>query len=150
MPEITFKVADESDLAQVQGIQAGRASPYPTGDALARWASSHNLQVVIDRATVIGWSVLEHTFFDEGFIPTLWVAESHRRQGIATALVKQARRSCRTQRLWTSTNLSNHPMQCLLRKLDWKLSGVLHYLDPDDPELVFVHLGSGADETLAR
>lgn len=143
---IIYRAANEVDLAQVQAIQARRVSPFPTPDALVRWAASQDLLVAIDRNAVIGWTVLEHSFFEEGFIPTLWVAETHRRRGIATALIGNARGACRTDRIWTSTNLSNHPMQCLLKKLEWKLSGVLHYLDPDDPELVFVHLGPGKSE----
>ncbi len=37
-----------------------------------------------------------------------------------------------------STNLSNLPMQSLLAKLGYTLSGVIHHLDEDDPELVYV------------
>lgn len=45
---------------------------------------------------------------------------------------------CQTEKQFTSTNLSNVPMQALLAKLDYLLSGVLHHLDEGDPELVFV------------
>jgi hypothetical protein len=44
---------------------------------------------------------------------------------------------CRTAKLFTSTNLSNVPMQMLLRKLAYKLSGVIHGLDENDPELIY-------------
>jgi hypothetical protein len=54
---------------------------------------------------------------------------------------------CRTAKLFTSTNLSNLPMQPLLAKLGYKLSGVIHNLDEDDPELVYVKfLKQGAGE----
>ena len=36
-----------------------------------------------------------------------------------------------------ATNLSNLPMQALLAKLNYQLSGVIHNLDEGDPELVF-------------
>jgi hypothetical protein len=39
---------------------------------------------------------------------------------------------------FTSTNLSNIPMQSLLAKMGYLLSGVIHHLDEDDPELVYV------------
>jgi len=45
---------------------------------------------------------------------------------------------CRTPKLFTSTNLSNLPMQSLLAKLGYKLCGVIHHLDEGDPELVYV------------
>jgi hypothetical protein len=44
---------------------------------------------------------------------------------------------CRTEKLFTSTNLSNLPMQSLLAKRGYKLSGVIDNLDPGDPELVY-------------
>ena len=44
---------------------------------------------------------------------------------------------CRTGKIFTSTNLSNVLMQSLLSNLGYKLSGVIHNLDEDDPELVY-------------
>lgn len=43
-----------------------------------------------------------------------------------------------TEKLFTSTNLSNLPMQSLLVRLGYLLSGVIHHLDEGDPELVYV------------
>ena len=45
-----------------------------------------------------------------------------------------------TSKLFTSTNLSNKPMQLLLAKLGYTLSGYIENLDPDDPELVYFKL----------
>jgi hypothetical protein len=44
---------------------------------------------------------------------------------------------CQTPKLFTSTNLSNLPMQSLLAKLNYVLSGVIHNLDESDPEIVY-------------
>jgi len=44
---------------------------------------------------------------------------------------------CETRKLFTSTNESNQPMQQLLSVLGYVPSGVIHNLDPGDPELVF-------------
>jgi hypothetical protein len=44
---------------------------------------------------------------------------------------------CRTDKLWTSTNLSNQPMQALLVHAGFRLSGFIENLDENDPELVF-------------
>jgi hypothetical protein len=46
--------------------------------------------------------------------------------------------ACETAKLFTTTNLSNLPMQSLLAKLGYKLSGVIDDLDLGDPELVYV------------
>ena len=52
---------------------------------------------------------------------------------------------CKTDKLFTSTNQSNEPMQQLLTRLGYKPSGVIYNVDPGDPELVyFRHAGAGA------
>ena len=38
-------------------------------------------------------------------------------------------------RLFTSTNVSNLPMQQLLQHAGWSATGILHGLDEGDPEL---------------
>jgi hypothetical protein len=43
--------------------------------------------------------------------------------------------SCTTAKLFTSTNVSNHPMQQLLQSAGWRPVGLLHGLDEGDPEL---------------
>jgi hypothetical protein len=64
-------------------------------------------------------------------------ARNNRRNGAGAALVKHIESLCQTPKLFTSTNLSNLPMQSLLAKLGYILSGVIHNLDEGDPELVY-------------
>ena len=42
-----------------------------------------------------------------------------------------------TPKLFSSTNRSNRPMQALFAKVCFEPSGIIHNLDPDDPELVY-------------
>jgi hypothetical protein len=42
-----------------------------------------------------------------------------------------------TEKLFTSTNLSNLPMQGIMSKLGYRPSGVIENLDPGDPELIY-------------
>jgi ribosomal protein S18 acetylase RimI-like enzyme len=61
-----------------------------------------------------------------------------RRQNYGAALMNHMETNCLTEKIFTSTNLSNVPMQGLLAKLGYRLSGVIHNLnDDDDPELVY-------------
>ena len=46
-------------------------------------------------------------------------------------------KKCKKEKLFTSTNKSNVPMQKLMEKLKYKKSGIVHNLDPGDPELFF-------------
>ncbi len=87
--------------------------------------------------SVLGYVVVDYSFYGNGFIPLLFVSEPARRGGIGSALIEEAVRQCNAAKLFTSTNLSNVPMQGLLAKLAFQLTGVIHNLDPADPELVY-------------
>lgn len=87
---------------------------------------------------IVGYAVLEYSFYEMGFVSMLYVHEDRQRHGIGTELLKHLESICKTDRLFTSTNLSNMRMQALLAKLGYKLSGVIHDLDENDPELVYV------------
>lgn len=88
-------------------------------------------------AAVVGYVVLEHTFFAHGFVSMLVVHPDHRRAGVGSALLRHAEGACRSARVFTSTNRSNRPMQALLEGLGYVRSGIVDDLDPGDPELVY-------------
>ena len=105
---------------------------------LQRALASGGCFVAADAEDVLsGYAVLEYTFFANGFLSLLFVAPDHRRKGVGAALLRYAQSVCQTPKLFTSTNLSNLPMQALLAKSGYALSGVIHNLDENDPELVY-------------
>lgn len=66
------------------------------------------------------------------------VAEKYRHCGIGFALLNHLFAICKTQKLFTSTNKSNEPMQKLLGKSGFSFCGEIDALDEGDPELFFV------------
>jgi lincosamide nucleotidyltransferase A/C/D/E len=90
--------------------------------------------------SVVGYGVLEDSFFGQGFVSMLYVAASQRRHGVGGALLRALVRRCTTPKLFTSTNASNVPMQGLLARFGFEPSGIIHNLDPGDPELVYVRV----------
>ncbi|HAA85639.1 MAG TPA: N-acetyltransferase, partial [Kosmotogaceae bacterium] len=56
---------------------------------------------------------------------------------IGSMLMRHVEGLCESERLFTSTNQSNEPMQSLLEKMGYKRSGVIDDLDPGDPEVFF-------------
>jgi len=99
-----------------------------------------NCFVVVAENSVVAYGVLEYSFYEQGFISMLYVDARRRRSSYAATLVRHMESVCRTDKLFTSTNLSNLPMQSLLANLEYKLSGVIHGLDENDPELVYLKL----------
>jgi len=86
---------------------------------------------------IIGYGVLNYTFFHHGSIDMLYVDAAYRRGGAGAALLAHLEALCQTPKLFTTTNLSNLPMQSLLEKLGYVQSGVIHNLDEGDPEMVY-------------
>ncbi|MFH9736495.1 GNAT family N-acetyltransferase [Streptomyces roseolus] len=131
--------ADASDWPGVVGIDSLAASGDDARRAsIRRWCEQGSVLLAEDAAGPLGYGVLEYTFFEQGFIPLVMVAPSARRQGVGVRLLKAAEAACATPKLFTSTNVSNHPMQLLLRRVGWKPVGLLDGLDEGDPELFYL------------
>jgi len=97
------------------------------------WAAFNNGQVV-------GFAVVTRNFYNFPFVDLVVVAEAARRCGAGSALMAQCAGAHDADRIFTSTNESNAPMRALVAKAGWLPAGVVHYLDPGDPELIFVKL----------
>lgn len=88
---------------------------------------------------LLGYCVVEYTFFEQGFVTMLMVAPSARERGVGHRLLDAVAASCATPKLFTSTNVSNQPMQRLLQRAGWSPVGLVHGLDEGDPELFYLH-----------
>jgi ribosomal protein S18 acetylase RimI-like enzyme len=98
---------------------------------------------------VAGYALLTQSFYGYGFIELLIVHPDYRRRGVATALIRACEASSPTEKLFTSTNQSNVPMQRLCETLGFVRSGMIENLDEGDPEIVyFKRRGGGANGTI--
>jgi ribosomal protein S18 acetylase RimI-like enzyme len=93
--------------------------------------------VALDGATPLGYGVMNHEFFGRGFVLLIYVDTAHRRRHVASCLFDEFERRCKTNRIFTSANLSNLAMQALLTKRGYALSGVVQDLDLGDPEIFY-------------
>ncbi len=85
-----------------------------------------------------GYSVIRHDFFGHSFLELLYIAADWRGQGLGPKLIRFMETQSRSTMFFTSTNESNRHMQHVLEKLGYERSGIIHNLDPEDPELVYV------------
>ena len=134
---LLVRSGDELDLAAVVALDPLALADPARRDFIQRSIAARCCHVACEGNAVLGYAVLECSFFGNGFISMLFVAEGARRRGVGTALMRRLEAECLTPKLFTSTNLSNLPMQSLLAKCGYALSGVIHNLDEDDPELVY-------------
>jgi ribosomal protein S18 acetylase RimI-like enzyme len=65
------------------------------------------------------------------------ISPSFRGNGVGRALLRHFVGECRTDKLWTSTNQSNIPMQALLSAEGFQRSGIIENLEEGDPELIY-------------
>jgi len=132
------RTATESDVTAIYAIDQ---VVFPEGNRqenIRKWVNTRQAIVALIDGLVVGYAVNEYTFFSNGFISMLTVDRNSRRQGVATALVKHLEKVCETNKLFTSTNESNKPMQRFLKSMSYQPSGTVYNLDEGDPELFYV------------
>ena len=93
--------------------------------------------VAVDDEEILGFAILNYTFFGQGFVPLLVVAAANRRSGIGARLLSEVERRCTKPKLYVSANRSNLPAQWLFEKCGFVESGRVENLDLNDDELIF-------------
>ena len=134
---ISIRSAIEGDIETLCSLDLIARKDKERRDFIHREVASGTCFVAVDQEEVIGYGVLNYSFYRNGCIDMLYVDSNHRRRGAGSALLSHMGSLCRTVKLFTSTNQSNLPMQSLLTKSGYELTGVIHNLDEGDPELVY-------------
>ena len=129
--------ATEHDIDGIIAIDRIATTEETRRQHIREWVRRGCAIIVLIDERVVGYAVLEYTFFSYGFISMLIVQEAYRRRGIASALVKRLEETCNTAKLFTSTNESNAPMQAFMASMSYEPSGIVHNLDEGDPELFY-------------
>ena len=134
---ISIRPANESDVEVLCSLDLIAHRDNQRREFIRHSVASGTCYVAVAEQTVIGYGVLNYTFFNNGNIDMLYVHSDHRRRGAATALLQHMESHCETPKLFITTNLSNLPMQSLLTRFEYVLSGIIQNLDEGDPELVY-------------
>lgn len=136
---VQIRDATLDDLPVLDAVDSIAASgSHERRAAIRQWVGDGKVRVAENGGTVVGYCVTDRSFFDQAFVAMLMVAERARGQGIGQHLLVDARQRCGSAKMFTSTNLSNQPMQRLLARLGWQSAGIVYGLDEGDPELVFL------------
>lgn len=135
--DIRGRTATKADLPALVECDAYAQSNEPRRLALGRWCAQGNILLAETKGQVLGFVVLEHSFFGHGFIPLLCVQALARRAGVARFLLAEAEHYCQTNKLFTSANASNEPAHALFDRTGFARSGTIENLEAGDPELVF-------------
>jgi GNAT superfamily N-acetyltransferase len=93
--------------------------------------------LALDDGIPLGYGVMNHSFFNRGFVSLIYVDAAHRRRRVGTALFDEFEQRCRSSRIFTSANLSNLAMGRFLASRGYVVSGVVQDLDENDPEIFY-------------
>lgn len=133
----SIRQASAGDIQHL--IELDTIAPFEPARAqhIRDWIEAGECYVAEQNGEAIAYAVLSYNFYHSGMIEMLMVGEPVRRRGCGEALIRHLIGICRTDKLWTSTNLTNQPIQALLARMGFTLSGFITGLDENDPELVF-------------
>lgn len=135
---VHIRLAHSGDLTAIQLLDHIAHDCERRRQFISETVEAETCYVAEASGQVLGYAVLSYHFYDNGFVDMLYVDADHRRLGAGAALLNHLESVCRTPKLFTSTNLSNLPMQALLIREGFRLCGTVHELDPGDPELFYL------------
>lgn len=106
-------------------------------DQIWNWLRTARCFVAEVDGQVAAYGVLTSHFFGHSFIEMVMVGQEFRRHGLGAEIIEHLRSVAPGSKLFSSTNMSNVPMQMLFAKLGFKQSGHIDNLDHGDPEIIF-------------
>ncbi|MEX9754812.1 N-acetyltransferase family protein [Providencia vermicola] len=130
-----FRLATPPDIASL--IQLDSVTTAERAQKISQWVNNKHCYLIEQQNQIIAYGVLHYQFFEYAFIEMIMVNQAFRQQGTGLSLLQQLKQTCLTQKIFTSTNQSNTPMQRLLDKAQFKPSGFIDNLDEGDPELIY-------------
>ena len=137
--------ATNKELASIIEIDAMLVGNHNRKDFINNAIEAGRCLVASTSGKVVGYGILENTFYGQGFIGLLVVHPEYRRRGIATALIRLIETICPTKKLFTSTNKSNIIAQKTYEANGFVRSGHIDNLDEGDPEIIYFKHLAGVD-----
>jgi GNAT superfamily N-acetyltransferase len=134
---VTVRSAVSTDIEHIVRIDSCARADETRRTLIESGIARAECLVAFDDELPVGYGVMSHLFFNRGFVSLIYVDAAHRRQRVATRLFDEFERRCRSNRIFTSTNLSNLTMQGLLASRGYGLSGMVQDLDEGDPEMFY-------------
>jgi len=89
---------------------------------------------------IAGFLIFTTDFFECSFISLIIVKLSERRKGVSTSLLAYFVENAPTNKIFSSTNSSNKPMQKVFDLAGFKKSGYIENLDEGDPEIIYFNM----------
>ena len=142
---ILVEKATENDCKPVQTLDCVVLGNSSRREPLVSAVRTGQCLIARIQDTIVGFAVLERSFYGNAFISLLIVHPNHRRRGVAKVLIHHIESICPTEKLFTSTNESNIIAQQVFEALGFVRSGYIENLDEGDPEIIYFKRLGGDD-----
>lgn len=93
--------------------------------------------IILSENKELGFIIFDYRFFDQGWIELIIIDEEYRGKGIGVKSLNIICEQCTTNKIFTSTNSSNHQMQKALANAGFTFAGEIIGLDDGDPEFFY-------------
>src|SRR6266567_5930820 len=137
---VTLRTAQASDLAGIRFVDPLMRADPERAQLIHSALERGECVVAADGDEILGFAILNYTFFYQGFVPLLVVGVGSRRCGVGAALLSEVERRCAKAKLYVSANRSNLPAQLLFEKCGFVESGHVAHLDANDEEVFYFKL----------
>ena len=132
-----IRKATKADSSALKALDTVVSSDPTRAAQIDRWLEHDNVLVAETDGQIVGYGVYNHAFFHQGNVDMLMIHPDYRGRKIGEQLLLELEKLSSTPKFWVTTNMSNHRMQRLLKRLGYEPAGYIHELDPGDPELIF-------------
>ena len=136
--QIKIRKAIAKDAQSIKGIDTIIPINPSRAKMIDEWLQKDIVIVAEIDNQMVGYGVFNHEFFRQSQIDMLMISKEFRGKRIGEKIILSLEEYADTNKMFITTNLSNHPMQKLLFRTGYKPCGYIDELDPGDPELVFV------------
>ncbi len=144
MMAAVVRLATSDDLSALCTIDSLACREARRRDRIRRGVEDGEIRVAEVNGRIVGYALMSYSFFERPFIELVMIEAAYRGSGFGPMLIRSLEADCVDERLFTSTNASNAHMRHVLEKLGYESSGIIHHLDPGDPELVYSKALSGS------
>lgn len=128
-----------SQCEQIISLDENAIGSRSRAEQIRQGVESGLVYIVTVKQEVMAFALLSNNFYGRHFLELLIVEQEYRRKGLGEMLLCAVQQQCGEERLFTSTNASNLPMQKLLEKCGFERCGWIDQLDEDDPEIVYYY-----------
>ncbi|MGU3471007.1 GNAT family N-acetyltransferase [Paenibacillus sp. D51F] len=130
----------KASMADLPAIAALDAKVIGHGGRLAeleKHVRSGNCLASLREGRLAGFAAHDRSFFGQRFLQLIMVDPDDRRSGVGRSLMAAWEAGFPGEKLFTSTNESNMPMQLLCEAMGYVRSGIVDNLDEGDPEIIY-------------